>query len=183
MGAAALYVAISLLRPAPEVFTPSPILALPPEAPPEGEVVRTVDASHPDRWRFFSLERGSVVENPGPREWDLAFRRFQIIVNGGEGFPGDGGLQPLEGVRFGEVERLPEDGYEGTRARGDSIHPGIQRWYDYSFFSHLLTPKERVYAVRTADGRFAKVELMGYYCPGPTPGCITFRYTFLPTEG
>ena len=32
--------------------------------------------------------------------------------------------------------------------------------------------------VRTADGRYAKLEILGYYCPGAHPGCLTFRYVF-----
>jgi hypothetical protein len=35
-----------------------------------------------------------------------------------------------------------------------------------------------VWAVRTADGRYAKLEMVGYYCPGPQPGCPTFRYVY-----
>ena len=26
--------------------------------------------------------------------------------------------------------------------------------------------------------RYAKLELVGYYCPGGQPGCVTFRYVF-----
>jgi hypothetical protein len=32
--------------------------------------------------------------------------------------------------------------------------------------------------VRTTDGRYAKLEILGYYCPGGQPGCLTFRYVF-----
>jgi len=35
-----------------------------------------------------------------------------------------------------------------------------------------------VWAVRTADGRYAKLEMVGYYCPGARPGCPTFRYVY-----
>ncbi len=181
-GAAALFVGHSLLRPQPETFSPSPILAGPPPSPLEGPQLRTVDASDPLEWRFFSLGRGSVVENPVGAEWDLAFRRFQIIVNGGGGFPGNAGVQALAEADFDAVTLLPSRGYEQARVPGDSINPALDRWYDYSFFSHLLTPRPVVYGVRTAAGEHAKLELLGYYCPGPQPGCITFRYEFLSTE-
>jgi hypothetical protein len=42
----------------------------------------------------------------------------------------------------------------------------------------VLTPKPHVWAVRTADGRYAKLEMLGYYCPGAQPGCPTFRYVY-----
>jgi hypothetical protein len=35
-----------------------------------------------------------------------------------------------------------------------------------------------VYAIRTADGRYAKLEIVSYYCPGAVSGCLTFRYAY-----
>jgi hypothetical protein len=32
--------------------------------------------------------------------------------------------------------------------------------------------------VRTADGRFAKMRILSYYCTGATPGCVTFEYVY-----
>jgi hypothetical protein len=54
----------------------------------------------------------------------------------------------------------------------------IASWYRYGFFTHILSPKPHVWAVRTADGRYAKIQIVGYYCPGPRPGCPTFRYVY-----
>ena len=56
----------------------------------------------------------------------------------------------------------------------------LRRWYRYGFFSHLLTPAGNVYAIRTADLRYAKLEILSYYCPGPVAGCLTFRYVYQP---
>jgi hypothetical protein len=62
--------------------------------------------------------------------------------------------------------------------RGDPRNPAIASWYDYGYFSHVLSPKPHVWAVRTADGRYAKLEIVGYYCWGGRPGCPTFRYVY-----
>ena len=35
------------------------------------------------------------------------------------------------------------------------------------------------YVIHTRDGRYVKLELLSYYCPGPEPGCLTFRYAIL----
>lgn len=171
-------VAHSLNRPTPATFAPSPV-----EPEPAGEAlvgprVHTVDASNPDRWRFFSFARGSVVEDPGPGDWDLAFRRFRIIANGGDRFAGRGGALDLGAVPLDSVRVLPATGYVGTEVRPDSVNPALERWYDYSFFSHLLSPRSRSYAIRTADGRYAAMEILGYYCPGARPGCMTIRYLY-----
>lgn len=176
---AILLVALSLRRPEPPSFAPSPLEPRPAGEELVGPRTVTVDASEPDRWRHFSFVRGAVVEDPEAEGWDLAFRRFTVIANGGEAFPGAGGLLDLGPAELEEVGSVPESGYVGNRVeQGDSVNPEIERWYDYSFLTHLLTPKPHVWAVRTADGRFAVLELLGYYCPGVRPGCVTFRYLY-----
>ena len=45
-------------------------------------------------------------------------------------------------------------------------------------FSHLLTSKHHVYGVRTAGGKYAKLELLAYYCRDVGTACITFRYAY-----
>jgi hypothetical protein len=171
-------IAVRLARPEPPAFAPSPVEPRPEAVGLVGPEVYTVDATAPDRWRFFSFARGSVLEDPGPLEWDLAFRRFQILANGGAGFAGRGGILDLGEVPFDSVRSVPVVRYEETRAARDSVNPAVEDWYTYSFVSHLLSPRPRVYAVRTADARYAKMEILGYYCPGAVPGCLTFRYVF-----
>jgi hypothetical protein len=175
---AALLVAASLRRPEPPSFAPT--AAQPREVGDTlvGPVTYTIDASAPEAWRFFDFSRGSLVEDPAPLEWDLAFRRFNIGVNGGDGFAGQGGALDLGEVAFDSVARVPEGGYQPSDARRDSTNAALEAWYDYGFSSHLLTPEPRVYALRTADGRYAKLEILSYYCPGAMPGCVTFRYVY-----
>lgn len=175
---AVVFVASTLGRPE------MPTYAATPPAPVEvggervGPVTVTVDAAAGDRWAFFDLSRGSVVESPLSTEWDLAFRRYRIIVNGGPGFAGEGGVLGLPGVHFDSLVSVPETGYVLTRQQGDSLNPALERWYDYNWTSHVLEPKGTVYALRTADGRYAKFQILGYYCPGARPGCVTIRYVY-----
>ena len=171
-------VASSLGRPAVETFLPT--APSPSEAGDTlaGPITYTIDASSTAEWRYFDFSRGSVVGEPGPTEWDLAFQRFYIIANGGDGFPGMGGILALEGAQLDSVAIAPADGYQGTRVRRDSVNLAIRRWYDYGFTSHLLVPKANVYVVRTSDGRYAKLTILSYYCPGAQPGCLTFRYVY-----
>jgi hypothetical protein len=143
-----------------------------------GPLTYTIDASDPESWRFFDFSRGSRVEGPAPLEWDVAFRRFNIVTNGGEGFAGQGGALDLGEVAFDSVTSVPPDGYQASQARRDTVNAALKGWYDYGFTSHLLKPSPRVYALRTADGRYAKLEILSYYCPGAMPGCVTFRYVY-----
>lgn len=173
-----MLVVVGVSQSAPQGFVPSSLESRPANRRFTGPVVFTVDASASDRWRFFSFEAGTIVQNPGPLDWDLAFRRFQIIANGGRGFAGRGGIADLGEVSFDRIETVPASGYVVNTVRGDTVNPAVGEWYDYSYLSHLLSPKSRVYAVRTADGRYAKLRFLGYYCPGAMPGCVTFRYAF-----
>jgi hypothetical protein len=176
--AAVLLVAASLRRPVLPTF--SPTLAEPRDVGGElvGPLTYTVDASAPEGWRFFDFSRGSVVDAPGPMDWDLAFRRFSIATNGGDGFLGRGGAIDLGPGDFGALASVPAEGYVGSVVARDSANAALADWYDYGFTSHLLEPRPRLYAVRTADGRYAKVEILSYYCPGALPGCVTFRYVY-----
>lgn len=176
--AAVFFVAGSLDRPEPLEFAPS--ASAPEEVGPRlaGPRLYTIDATHEREWRYFDFSRGSRVQGPGPLEWDLAFRRSRILVNGGAGFPGDGGAIDLGEVVFEALDTVPAVGYRGTIGGRDSLHPALEEWYDYGFTSHILEARPRVYAIRTADGRYAKLEMVSYYCPGARGGCPTFRYVY-----
>lgn len=178
VAAAVAMVVFSLQRPRVEEYLPTTSDPAPVGDSLVGPAVYTVDASSSRGWIFFDFSRGSVVEDPGPTEWDLAFQRFHIVANGGSGFDGRGGLLDLGAVPFDSVGVVPADGYVASESGRDTTNVATSEWYDYSFTSHLLTPRPRTYAVRTADGRYAKLEVVGYYCPGARPGCMTFRYAY-----
>jgi hypothetical protein len=139
-----------------------------PSAPhPEG--IYTLDASAGDAWRRFHFARNAVVDS-GP--WDIAFRRNHVIAAPGAG------VTDLGVVMFDSVGELPAEGYVATAFGGDTVNAGVGKWYAYSMLSHLLSSKRHVYAVRTADGRFAKLEILAYYCRDVGAACYTFRYAF-----
>jgi len=175
---AVVLVALTLRR--PDVPTYAPTTPAPRDVGRAlaGPVLYTIDARDPQQWRRFSFPLGSAVDDGMPVAWDLAFKRYEIISNGGKGYAGNAGLLDLGDRRFDDVATVPTSGYQLTETAPDPRNPAIARWYTYGFFSHLLTPKPHVWAVRTADGRYAKLEMVGYYCPGGQPGCVTFRYVF-----
>jgi len=133
----------------------------------------TLDASAGESWRRFHFARNAVVDS-GP--WDIAFRRHHIIAASGAGIA-DLGALPFDSVR--EVP-APEGGtgYAPTEFGRDTVNAGVGKWYAYSMLSHLLTSKRDVYAVRTVDGRYAKFEILAYYCRAVGAACYTVRYAF-----
>lgn len=172
-----IVVAGSFARPDPVTFVPTPVA---PRPPVDGFVVDTVtvDARDGSRWVYFDFDRRSTVGGP-LAGWDLALNRYHVVVNGGTGYPGAGGAIAIA-APWETVTEAPASGYattEGALEDGPAT-PGLERWYRYGFFSHLLEPKDETYVIRTAEGGYAKLRILSYYCPQATPGCVTLMYGF-----
>ncbi len=135
----------------------------------------TIDAYDEVAWHFFDFDRASPVVPPDTAGWDLAFRRFTIVPAAG--------VVDLGVSTFEAVTEAPATGYVESTFGRDTLNTAIDRWYTYSVVSHLLKPNGHVYVVRTAEGRYAKLELLSYYCPGVVAGCPTFRYVYRPDGG
>ena len=176
--AAVIFVASSLRRPVPMTFYPVSIVD-PQEVGEQlvGPSVITVDG-RVDDFAYFDFSSGSVVESPGPLGWDLAFQRFTILANGGPNFAGQGGILDLGITSLDSVTTVPTNGYEVNSSGRDVSNAATARWYEYSWTSHLLTPKLNVFAVRTADSRYAVFQILSYYCPAAQAGCTTIRYRY-----
>jgi hypothetical protein len=170
-------VGLSLRSPELPEYPPTPVGGDPPLG--AGPHLLTVDASDPESWRYVDLARGTVVEDPAVG-WDLAFRRFEVRVNGGAGAAGRAGVIDLGAVAFDSVTMVPADGYAGMEAQGrDTTLAVAADWYSYSYTTHVLRPRDRTFAIRTAVGRRAALRFSSYYCPGARPGCVTIRYRFI----
>jgi hypothetical protein len=130
----------------------------------------TIDARDPERWQFFAFALGTVPL-PDTAGWDIAVRRFHVMVAGE--------AAAIDSVPFEALHSPPSSGYVATTFDRDTVNTAIARWYRYSMFSHLLRPKNRIYVIRSRSGRVTKLEFLSYYCPGPEPACVTFRYEAL----
>ncbi len=120
-------------------------------------------------WRRFDFSRNTAADSGA---WDIAFRRFHVIAAPG------GGILDLDVVPFDSVRVLPVSGYLPNSLGPDTTNPGVGKWYRYSMLSHLLTSRHHVYAVRTPAGKYAKLELLAYYCREAGTACVTFRYAY-----
>ena len=176
--AAVIFVASSLRQSVPLTFYPVSVVD-PQEVGEQlvGPSVFTVDG-RVDDFAYFDFSSGSVVESPDPLGWDLAFQRFTILANGGANFAGQGGILDLGITSLDSVTTVPTNGYEVNSSGRDVSNAATARWYEYSWTSHLLTPKLTVFAVRTADSRYAVFQILSYYCPAAQAGCTTIRYRY-----
>ena len=158
-------VAASVSRPTVATFAPT---ARGGARSPGGVDTVTLDARDESRWVFFDLADGRTLLPPDTAGWDVAVRRFHVIV-------ADAAAN-LGAADFDAVAAAPESGFVATVPARDTSNAAIERWYRYGMLTHLLTPRGDVHVVRGRDGTFAALEMLSYYCPGVRPGCMTFRY-------
>jgi len=142
----------------------------------------TINASSEKDWAYFDFSRGGVVDihDPSSLEWDLAFRRGKVISNGGATNKfGKAGLIQMEESRFDSVAQVPTENYiQDTTTKTETENPVLLSWYKYNYLTHKLTPKKYVYALRTADSKFAKVQFKSFYCENKETGCIKMQYVY-----
>jgi hypothetical protein len=144
--------------------------------------VTTVNASSEKEYVYFDFSSGKPANilDTSSLEWDLAFRRGKVISNGGASSKlGKAGLIDLGVVEFDEVTEVPMDNYtQDMAAKTETENPVLLKWYNYNYFTHKLTAKKNSYAVRTANGKFAKFQFMSFYCDNKEAGCIKIRYVY-----
>ncbi|MCA9689479.1 MAG: HmuY family protein [Myxococcales bacterium] len=179
-----LIVALSLPVGACEPADGSSETASDTEAPDELERV-TIDARDETRWVHFDLEAGAEVTPATPEdspEWDLAFSRFNVAVNGGTSGSGGVVVATLAGVTFDEVAQAPADGYVTDEVSSIpepmELEPGyaFDLWYDYDPITHALSARGLIHVVRTVEGAYYKIELLDYYDTAGSAGFVSFRY-------
>ncbi|MBC7791886.1 MAG: HmuY family protein [Anaerolineae bacterium] len=161
-------IASSVAKRTVEVYEPTPSGNAHPELVAGISDTVTIDAGDGKAWRFFDIDRGSLMTPPDTSGWDMAFRRFHIRAAGAMADAGQ--------LAFADTPNPTLLKFETGSDGRDSSNAAIRRWYDYSMLTHLLEPNGHVFIVRTPEGRQAKLEVLSYYCRGLTPGCLTFRY-------
>lgn len=144
------------------------------------------------KFKLFSFESGETVANTdsATTNWDIGFRSTTIIVNGGSSGPGNAQAQVLTAI-FDEVSEAPEAGYSTDNGIINAIPTGSGNgWYNASQGPPptIITPiAGRVIVVKTATGRYAKIEILSYYKDAPANPTgneparyYTFRYVYQP---
>lgn len=176
----AALVAASLVRPDVATFAPSAPAEREAPAGLAGPDTVTLDARSGEGWVGLDLaRRRSAPVEEMPADWDIAAQRHRLVINGGEGFTASAAVAPAA-EPFEALAAAPE-GVGGTSRvtpGADTVNATLAEWYSYSFVSHLLEPRPIAWVVRTTDGRWAKVRVLGYYCPGAEPGCVTLEYVY-----
>jgi hypothetical protein len=125
------------------------------------------------KFSFFSLETKSLIPNSdsATNRWDIAFRGTTILTNNGSSGPGNGGGFVQVGTFDGLTSISADSVFKVDAAPVYAITTGSGRgWYTYDGANNLVTPTPgRVIVIRTASGKYAKLEISCYYKKGVTP--------------
>ena len=131
------------------------------------------------KYTFYSLERNEIVANSdsASTKWDIAFAGTTILTNSGTSYSnGIGGGFVYKGVLYDTLTTISPDSVFRTDNASASpktyaITTGSGKgWYNYDFATSLVTPLAgRILVIRTASGKYAKIEILNYYKGGVTP--------------
>ena len=144
------------------------------------------------KFTFFSFKTGAIVANADSAsvKWDIGFNGTIIIVNSSTSGPGAAGAIVQTGI-FDEITTAPDAGYlqdnkNSTTAKYAILTGSGNGWYNYSQATNIVSPiAGRVLIFKTADSKYAKMEILSYYQDAPvTPTSTTkdryytFRYIY-----
>lgn len=138
------------------------------------------------KFTLFSFKTGAQVANTdsATTKWDIGFNSTSIIINSGTSGPGTAGAQVVTGV-FADLTAAPEAGYfvDNKNTPFYAIPRGSGNgWYSYNASANIITPiAGKFIVVKTADGKYAKMEILSYYKDAPatpTSSSVDRYYTF-----
>ncbi len=153
------------------------------------QTVKNVPANPTDgtgtgHFTFFSLKNNTVVAlaDSATTQWDVAFNSTTVLVNSGHSGPGEGSVQIYTGI-FSDLSQAPENGYKQDTEEETAIPIGSGNgWYNYNSTTHVISAiPGRVLVFKTAQGKYAKMEIISYYKDfpaNPTSDNISRYYTF-----
>jgi len=167
-----------------------------------GDVILSRKTDYGNDWIYYSFSEGTEVDSTdhaGSLTWDIAFNRYNVRTNGGESGSGEGAAYDAGEVDFSSVLEANETGYtvddtiqiveaftgQGvtfmTSTGNDVFKECIEMVHGNTGPSYETN--DHVYVVKTANGKYAKVWIKGYYSQGGESGFINMKYTYQAGEG
>ena len=141
------------------------------------------------KFTLFSFANGEVSNaDSASTKWDIGFRGTTIMLNGGTSGPGQAGVIIKDGL-FDDFKEITETTFLQDAKPAFAITASSGKgWYNYNATTNIISPiPGKVFLVKTADGKFAKFEVVSYYKDAPavieqtTPArYYTIRYIYQP---
>jgi hypothetical protein len=145
-----------------------------------GGTLLYVDATSKTAKTYLDLDQGremKLAEALDTNGWELAFMRVDITSNGGASNPsGQASVAVVKGATFEGLSRAPATGFQqdGTTPVLAGVEGG---WYTYTLSSHGVNARpDLIYVVRSSEGAYFKLRILGYYDAAGTSGVFTLQY-------
>ncbi|THU37237.1 hypothetical protein FAM09_20025 [Niastella caeni] len=147
-------------------------------APLEAKTVNDINSNPADNGgyaMYFNLTTGTTVAaaDSNSTKWDIAFRTTTIKINSGTSGPGTAAAQ-IVSTGFDDLIEAPAEGYATDSDAGYAIPTGANKgWYTYTGAAasgpqHAILPiAGKTIVVKTANGKYAKIQIVSYYKGNP----------------
>lgn len=149
----------------------------------DGVTSTVVDAADPAVWVHVDFDDGAAEVTEDDAGWDLMFSRQRIATNGG--VSGTEGVEVaiVEAPTLDDVRAAPTDGYLADQPDDDDDNGDAEyvfdAWFDYDSTTHVLTPHDRVFVVRTTGDAYVAIEVLSYYDDAGSSGLMQLRWKTL----
>lgn len=157
-----------------------------------------IDASSYDNWVYYDFDAKDQITIADPmasNAWELGFKRFMIKLNGGAS--GNAAMVAVALSNDSFTARLqapnpfspqltdvanagdPSDACRPTTSGvlfallNSTVSPNAC-WFSYSV--GVLTPRDVVYVLKTAQPKYYKLRILSYYGPTGTSGRFRFQW-------
>jgi hypothetical protein len=178
----------------------TPILAVESEAVSNLHAPQTGGQGQPIGGEFTKFDFSTGTTTTSDTDWDIAFRGTTIIVNGGESQgttdePSRTGNSAayIASNTFAGLTSVDKNLFVQDSQSALAIPTGSDNgWYNYNSATFTITPLAgKILVFRTADNKYAKIEILSYYENAPaTPDpftdasrYFTFNYVYQPNDG
>lgn len=143
----------------------------------DGTRTTRVDATSEQEWVYLDLDAAREVEE-ADASWDLAFRRQNVMGNGarGVGVAWVDGAHPDPATAPNEAAFRVDPTSFDDESVASAAFQADDAWYSYDLETHTLTPRARVYYVRSGEGATFALVFLGYYDDAGTSGHPSFRW-------
>lgn len=165
----------------------------------------TIDCSDYTQWQYFSFSTGLVTSAPADSvndaiwkirsDWDIAFHRQDVRTNSGLSGQANGGIQEASQTDFSAVTAALQSGYiqdtviqiyltgmSGPGAGSKYPVAGTVVTNGWAVLDmNSQTPwiiAKKVFIVKTADGKYAKIYLKNFLNDANKSGYVTMQYFY-----
>lgn len=171
------------------------------------ELTVTIDSRDYTKWQYFSFEQGRVIgestidsahlNDPSwaiRTDWDIAFHRSEVRTNSGASGNGNGGAWDASETDFSKVTTAPSTGYIVDTVYKIMCKPSMdvssqclsgasfisKVWISMSGMPPTYTVSNKIFVIKTAQGKYAKIHLKDYYNEDASSGYVTMQYYYQP---